>query len=91
MSYTPDIRAVDKFISTFNRKHIPHFTPKKSDYYHWYNSFQPQIIEMYIIMYNIIKERHPKHKMNMKSNIVFNEFIEFIYKYSSKHVDKYLN
>jgi len=74
-----------------NNKYISHKSPIISDYNQWYYSYEPYLIEMYILTQNIIKSRYPTHNIIIESNDLFNNFSRLIYHLSSKHIDENLN
>ena len=61
--------------------HIPHKTPKYSNYDKWYEKYHKHLYTMYTLSNDIIKNRYTD-----MGNIDFDKFCFFIYKYSSKHI-----
>lgn len=86
-----NVPSVD--ITTFGtrNKYIHHRSPIISDYSRWYHSYEPYLIQMYILTQNIIKSRYPNINIIIESNTLFNIFSKIIYHVSSKHIDKNLN
>jgi len=72
-------------------KYIPHRSPGKSNRHVWHTAYELYLIQMYLLTQNIIKSRYPKSKVQIESNVLFNDFSSLIYHFSSKHIDEYLN
>lgn len=72
-------------------KYIPHRSPIINDYSRWYHSYEPYLIQMYILTQNIIKSRYPNINIITESNTLFNIFSKIIYHVSSKHINENLN
>jgi hypothetical protein len=68
--------------------YIPHYTPSKSDFNEWIDSYYLQLNSLYKILRDKVNEKYPKNKIKWESeNIKFN-FYKLIYHCSSKYIDK---
>lgn len=53
----------------------------------WHDAYQIELVEMYYIMLNILKERFPHIKVNVEPG--FHNFSRLIYHCSSKELSQY--
>ena len=66
--------------------YIPHKTPKYITYDKWFSYYKKQIIDMYIIMFDIVDDKYSDSGVDWDSEKVFNEFAYMLYESSSKYI-----
>ena len=67
--------------------YIPHQTPRNCDRSEWHYAYLPQLIHIYNIIIDIIKENYPRNKIKWYSNDnIFHNLSRMIYYCSSKYI-----
>jgi hypothetical protein len=67
--------------------YIPHPTPRNAVRSEWHESYITQLIDIYTIINNVMKERYPNNKIKWNSNNkIFHNLSQLIYNTSSKHI-----
>lgn len=67
--------------------YIPHPTPRNAVRSEWHESYIHQLIDIYNIINNVMKERYPHNKIKWNSNDkIFHNLSILIYNTSSKHI-----
>jgi hypothetical protein len=67
--------------------YIPHQTPRNCDRSEWHYAYLPQLIHIYNIIIDIIKENYPRNKIKWYSNEnIFHNLSRMIYYCSSKYI-----
>ena len=67
--------------------YIPHQTPRNCDRSEWHYAYLPQLIHIYNIIIDIMKENYPRNKIKWYSNEnIFHNLSRMIYYSSSKYI-----
>ena len=66
--------------------YIPHKTPMKPNFYKWYYEYENNLLDLYSIFLDTIKDRYPYCKLDTEE--YFNLFINNIFDSSSKFILK---
>lgn len=65
--------------------YIPHKTPTYPKFYNWYNNYKSNLIDIYNIYFDTLKEKYPNIKFDIfDKEEYFNLFINVIFDSSSK-------
>ena len=67
--------------------YIPHPTPRNANRHQWHDRYLPELIDIYNIIADVMKERYPHNKIKWNSNNeIFHNLSRIIYHCSSKHI-----
>jgi hypothetical protein len=67
--------------NTVITNYIPHPTPKRPNFYEWFNTYQDDLMYLYYSMNQILVDRHDEEAPHD-----FRKFAQFIFYCSSKHI-----
>jgi len=71
------------------KNYIPHTTPFRPNYNKWFNEYEKEILSLYGILQQIIKERYPDEKVDWESEEILDSFCIMLFNKSSKYIPKW--
>ena len=68
--------------------YIPHPTPRNADRSKWHEEYLTQMIDIYEIIADVMKERYPRNKIKWYTNDkIFHNLSRTLYHCSSKYIE----